>query len=338
MKKEDLMFYRTLFEAIGNTPLIKVPFDSPATILAKLEYLNPGGSVKDRSALFMIEQAEQQGILKPGGTIIDASSGNHGIALAMIGAVKKYRVIITVSEKISQEKYKALRAYGAEVVMCPATKFIDDPQSYHSVAQKIHAETPGSFMPNQYYNVANRKAHYTLTGPEIWEQTEGKITHLFAGAGTGGTVSGIGEYLKEQNENVKIYAIDSAHSLRATKGNPQPYVVEGIGIDFYSDVIKYDVIDDIINITDYDATQLLKKLSRDYGLLVGPSSGAIAAGTLQYLNTFTKDDVVVMIFSDSGRAYLSRDFYDLPDQKPDQPYLHGASSDSPDSDSSATMS
>lgn len=316
-----MLYSSTLLEIIGNTPLVKIPFQSPATILAKLEFFNPGGSVKDRSALFMVEQAEKQGLLKPGGTIIDASSGNHGIALAMIGALKGYKVIVTVSKKISDEKYKALKAYGAKVIMCPATQFIDDPESYHSVAHKIHAETPNSFMPNQYYNIENRRAHYSLTGPEIWKQTEGKITHLFAGAGTGGTVSGIGQFLKEQNKDVKIYAIDSANSLRATNGNPKPYVVEGIGIDFHSDVIDYTVIDKIINVSDEQAIKILPVLSQRYGLLVGPSSGAITAAALENLHTFSKNDVIVLMFSDSGRAYLSRSFYDVQDETPAQPYL-----------------
>lgn len=312
--------YQSVLDAIGNTPLVKVPFKSPATILAKLEYLNPGGSVKDRSALYMIEKAEKDGRLKPGGTIVDASSGNHGITLAMIGAAKGYKVIITVSEKISTEKLQTLQAYGAHVVMCKPTQFIDDPESYHYIAHKIAAETPGSFMPNQYYNEENRDAHYNLLGPEIWKQTEGKITHFFSGAGTGGTVSGVGRYLKEQNPDVKIYAIDSINSLRATGGNPKPYQVEGIGIDFHSDVIDYTVINEVIPVSDAEAIEQLKILSRHFGLLVGPSSGAVAAGMMHYLETFTKDAVVVIMFSDSGRAYLSKHFYDTPHEPVGQLY------------------
>ena len=231
-----------MITAIGNTPLVKIPFNSPATILAKLEYLNPGGSVKDRSALYMIEQAEKQGLLKPGGTIIDASSGNQGIALALIGILKGYKVIITVSKKISREKYQTLKAYGAQVVLCPITKFVDDPESYHTQARRIHETIPGSFMPNQYYNIENRWGHYNLLGPEIWKQTKGKITHYFAGLGTGGTVSGAGQYLKEKNPTIKVIGMDSENSLRATKGNPKPYDIEGIGVDFVSDVINYNVI------------------------------------------------------------------------------------------------
>lgn len=306
--------YQSLLESIGNTPLVKIPLQTPATILAKLEYLNPGGSVKDRSALYMIQQAEKEGLLKPGGTIIDASSGNHGIALAMIGAARGYKVIITVSEKISTEKLKTLKAYGASVVMCAPTEFIDDPKSYHFVAQRIAKETPGSFMPNQYYNIENRKAHYALLGPELWNQTKGTITHFFAGAGTGGTVSGAGTYLKEKNSNIKVYAIDSINSLRATEGHPKPYAIEGIGIDFHSDVIDYNVIDEVLNVGDKESLGLLSEFAQRYGLLVGPSSGAVLAGLYQKLDTFTKDDVVIVMFSDSGRAYLSKNFYGVQDE------------------------
>lgn len=318
------MDYPTLLQAIGNTPLIQIPFDSPATILAKLEYLNPGGSVKDRSALYMVEKAEQEGRLKPGGTLIDASSGNHGITLAMIGAAKGYKVIITVSEKISKEKLQTLRAYGAQVVLCPRTAFIDDPESYHHVAQKIAAETPNSFMPNQYYNEENRDAHYTLLGPEIWKQTDGKVTHFFAGAGTGGTVSGVGRYLKERNPSCKIYAVDSINSLRATKGNPQPYQVEGIGIDFYSDVIDYKVIDEVVAVSDQEAIAAIQKLSKKHGILAGPSSGAVTAAMEHHQATFTKNDIIVLTFSDSGRAYLSKHFYDVQGETVDQFYRRTA--------------
>ncbi len=303
------MLYKNVLDAIGNTPLVRIPFNTKATILAKLEYLNPGGSMKDRSALYMIQQAEKDGRLNPGGTIIDASSGNHGITLAMIGAAKGYRVIITVSEKCSQEKLKTLKAYGAEVVVCPSTQFINDPQGYHSKAQQLHQEIPGSFMPNQYYNTENRDAHYTLLGPEIWSQTEGKITHFFAGTGTGGTVSGVATYLKQQNTTIKIYGIDSVNSLRATNGNPKPYAIEGIGIDFYNDILAKDLIDEFLNVTDQASIEWLKILARQYGFLVGPSSGAVIAGLMQKIETLKEDDVAVVIFGDSGRAYLSKNFY-----------------------------
>jgi cystathionine beta-synthase len=303
------MFAKTILEAIGNTPLVKLNLPTEATVLAKLEYLNPGGSMKDRSALYMIEQAEKKGLLKPGGTIIDASSGNHGIALAMIGAAKGYKVIITVSKKCSKEKYQTLRAYGAEVVVCPSTDFIEHPDSYHSQALALLKATPNSFMPNQYFNIENANGHYALLGPEIWRQTNGTVTHFFAGTGTGGTVSGAGRYLKDQNPAIKIYGIDAATSFHATKGNPQPYKVEGIGIDFDSDVIDYETITELVNVGDPEALAMLKTLAHEHGLLVGPSSGAVAAGLMQKLPTLKKDDVVVIIFGDSGRAYLSKNFY-----------------------------
>jgi len=210
--------YRSLLDAIGNTPLVAVNFDSPATIYAKLEYLNPGGSLKDRSAFFMIEQAEKQGLLQPGGIIIDASSGNQGISTAMIGAIKGYKVIITVSEKISKEKMDAIKSYGAEIIVCPAVDFIEDPKHYHSQAVALHKSTPNSYMPNQYFSTMNSQAHYHLLGPEIWQQTQGTITHFIAGAGTCGTISGVGRYLKEQNPAVRVIALDAATSYRATGG------------------------------------------------------------------------------------------------------------------------
>lgn len=302
------MKYESLIKAIGNTPLVKLQTETPVNLYAKLEYLNPGGSMKDRSALYMIEKAEKEGVLKKGGTIIDASSGNHGIAVAMIGAIKGYKVIIMVSEKISKEKLETIKAYGAEVVICPSTKFIDDYDNYHATALRLHEATPGSFMPNQYFNVANAEGHYNSTGPEIWKQTEGKITHFFAGAGTGGTVSGVGKYLKEQNPNIKIIAIDSNNSLYSTKGNPKPYKVEGIGIDFVSPVLNHSVIDEIVPVSDEQALSTIKNLANNHGLLAGPSSGAVAYAAMQYCKNL-QDGLAVAIFGDSGRAYLTKNFY-----------------------------
>lgn len=301
--------HNSVIDAIGNTPLIKIPFDTPATVLAKLEYLNPGGSIKDRSALYMIEQAEKSGLLKPGGTIIEASSGNQGIAAAMIGAIKKYKVIITISEKSSPEKVNAIKAYGAHVVTCPATSFLEDPRSYHRVALTIHENTPNSFMINQYFNTQNRDAHYHLLGTEIWRQTHGKITHYFAAVGTGGTLSGAGRYLKEKNPAITVCGFDAATSYRSTKGNPQPYKLEGIGVDFDSPVIDYDSIDEIVGIHDNDAVTMMRYLASHVGLLTGPSSGAVAAGVANYISRLKPTDCAVMIFGDSGRAYLSRDYY-----------------------------
>ncbi len=301
--------YQHLLNAIGNTPLIRLPFDSPATLYAKLEYLNPGGSIKDRSALFMVEHAEKNGLLKPGGTIIEPSSGNQGIALAMIGAAKGYKVIITTTPKFSPEKIQTIRAYGAEIVMCPSTEFIEDYNSYHSTAVRLHKDTPNSFMPNQYFNPINAQAHYTLTGPEIWRQTNGTITHFFAAAGTGGTTYGTGKYLKEQNPDIKLIAIDAKNSFYSTKGHPQPYKLEGVGIDFASDVVDYNIMDEVLPVADEDAFAMLKNLARNYGFLVGLSSGAVAWGAHHYLPKLKKGDVAVMIFGDSGRAYLSKDVY-----------------------------
>jgi len=303
------MKYNHILNALGKTPLVKVPLNAPCTIYAKLEYLSPGGSVKDRSASYMIEQAEKKGLLKPGGTIIDASSGNQGIAIAMIGAAKGYKVIITVSEKSSQEKVATIQAYGAHVVTCPATETIDDPRSYHSQAVALHKETPNSFMPNQYFNVANQEAHYSSLGPEIWQQTDGAITHFFAGAGTGGTVSGAGRYLKEQNPAIQVLAVDSHHSYRATNGHPKPYKIEGIGIDFISPVLDSTVIDDIIEVTDEQAHGMLPTLAHKHGILAGSSSGAVAYAAQEYARTLPADAIAVMIFGDSGRAYLTKNLY-----------------------------
>lgn len=303
------MLYDSALHAIGNTPLIRISQSPVASVYAKLEYLNPGGSVKDRSALFMIEEAERRGDLKPGGTIVDASSGNHGVAVAMIGAIKKYRVIITVSEKISTEKLQTIKALGAEVVMCPATAYIDDPRSYHSQAVKIQSQIPGSFMPNQYYNLDNSQAHYTLLGPEIWQQTKGKITHFFAAAGTCGTVSGVGKYLKEKKPEVKVIALDAATSFYSTRGNPQPYKVEGMGIDFTNDILNHKVIDEIVPITDDNALGMLPTIARSDGILVGPSSGAVLYGALEYCKNLGPDICAVAICGDSGRAYLTKNFF-----------------------------
>lgn len=304
------MKYESLLASIGNTPLVKVPFAAAGALYAKLEYLNPGGSVKDRSARFMIEEAERNGTLKPGGTIIEASSGNQGAATAMIAASKGYKAIITVSEKISQEKFQTIKAYGAQVVMCPSTSFIEDPRSYHSQAVAILNKTPNAIMLNQYFNVLNAEGHYRSLAPEVWNQSEGKITHYFAAAGTGGTVSGVGKYLKEKNPHVKVFAVDSDTSWRTTKGNPKPYKVEGMGIDFETPVLNKSVIDDYLPVSDDNALAMLKTMATQYGLLVGPSSGAVAYAAQEYAKKHFKDgDIAVMIFGDSGRAYLTKNFY-----------------------------
>ncbi len=298
---------KNLLEAIGNTPLVQVPFASEAQIFAKLEYLNPGGSIKDRSAFFMIEEAEKNGLLKSGGTIIESSSGNQGVACAMIGAIKGYKVIITASGAMSEEKVKTIKAYGAEVIMCPAVP-ITDPQSRHQQAITIQKNTPNSFMPNQYFNLSNLKAHYTSLGPEIWDQTEGKITHFFAAAGTGGTISGAGKFLKEKNPNIKVIAVDVDVSFHSTKGNPKPYKMEGIGIDFETHCLNESVIDEFIPVSDENGLGMLKIMARK-GFLIGTGSGAVSYAVSTYLNKLKKGDVAVMLFGDSGRAYLSKNYY-----------------------------
>jgi cystathionine beta-synthase len=309
------MMHKAIYHAIGNTPIIGVPITS-GRLYAKLEYLNPGGSVKDRSALYMIEYAEKHGQLKPGGTIIDASSGNQGIAMAMIGAAKGYTVIICVSEKISQEKLQTLRAYGAQVHIFPVTATLNHPESYHAHAVRLQQQIPNSFMPNQYYNILNAQAHYTLLGPEIWQQTEGHITHLFAAAGTGGTVSGAGKFLKEQNPDIRVIAIDSINSYRATNGHPKPYHIEGMGVDFISPVYDETVIDEVLLVSDQQALSTLATLSHQHGLLVGPSSGAVCWAAINYAqNNFCSKDIGIMIFGDSGRAYLTRNYYALDQQE-----------------------
>ena len=297
---------KTILELIGNTPLAKLEFGTQATILAKLEYLNPGGSLKDRSALFMIEEAERRGLLKPGGTIVEASSGNQGIALAMIGAVKGYKVVITVPDRTSDEKIATLRAYGARVFVCPDTDSLDDPQGYHPKANELFKSIPNAFMPNQYHNKLNAQAHYSTTGPEIWKQTNGAITHFFAGTGSCGTITGVGRYLKEQNKNIKVIGIDAAMSAYSSK-NPKSYETEGIGIDS-GDILDISVVDEIIPIEDKDSFAMTKKLANEYGLMVGLSSGAVMHVVMEYSKKLNPTDVAVVIFGDSGRAYLRKVF------------------------------
>jgi cystathionine beta-synthase len=254
----------------------------------------------------MIEDAEQRGLLKPGGTIIESSSGNQGIALAMIGAVKGYKVIILVPDRTSAEKIATLRAYGAKVEICPDTDSLDDPDGYHAKSLELLKTIPDSFMPNQYHNKLNPQAHYSTTGPEIWEQTGGTITHLIVGAGSCGTISGAGKFLKEQNKNIKIIGVDAATSAYSSK-TPRAYNVEGIGIDS-NDNLDLSVVDEIIPISDTDAFNTTKELAKKYGLMVGISSGAVMHILFKKLKTFKPTDVVVVVFADSGRAYLGKVF------------------------------
>lgn len=299
--------YPRILDLIGNTPIAKLDFDTSATFLAKLEYLNPGGSVKDRAALYMIEEAEKQGLLRPGGTIVEASSGNQGIALAMIGALKGYRVIITVPDRTSKEKISALNAYGAEVYVCKNTATLDDPESHHSKAEYFVNSIPGAFMPNQYHNASNPKAHYLTTGPEIWNQTNGTITHFLCAMGSCGTISGVGKYLKEKNSSIKIIGIDSVHSKLSSK-IPAPYQAEGIGVDIISDTLNRSVIDEILTIDDPKIFEMTKRLAQKHGLLVGLSSGAVMSVAVDYVKNLSASCVALVILADSGRAYLSKVF------------------------------
>jgi cystathionine beta-synthase len=300
--------FKTLLECIGNTPIVKLEIGSNPTILAKLEFTNPGGSIKDRAALYMIEEAERVGLLKPGGTIIEGTSGNQGIAIAMIGALKGYRVIITVPDRAASEKISVLRAYGAEVYICPNTDRHDDPNGYHARAEQLLHSIPGAFMPNQFYNKNNPQAHYLSTGPEIWRQTNGCLTHFIAGAGTCGTISGVGRFLKEKNPHIQIIGVDAATSRYSSK-QPKAYKVEGIGIDVVSEVFDQSVVDEIIPIADDDAFAMTQTLATRYGLLVGISSGAVMHVALQYAQKLSKTDVLVVILADSGRNYLSKVFH-----------------------------
>lgn len=305
MRKTDL--FKAFLSYIGNTPLAAIDLGIKATVLAKLEYLNPGGSIKDRAALFMIQEAERKGQLLPGGTIIEASSGNQGIALAMIGALKGYNVIVTAPDRTSIEKISTLQAYGAKVFVCPDTDDLHDPNGYHAKAKELHLKTPNSYMPNQYYNVENPKAHYLTTGPEIWQQTTGALTHCFISMGSCGTISGVGKYLKEQNSKIKIIGIDAATSKLSMPECPKAYRTEGMGVDVITDTLNREVIDEIIPVTD-EATFAMTKELASKGYLVGLSSGAAAHAVLGYQDRLNEQDLVVVIFADSGRAYLSKVF------------------------------
>ena len=300
-----MLSFNSILDEIGNTPLVNLNLGTEATILGKLEYFNPGGSIKDRSALYMIEEAERNGWLKPGGTIVEASSGNQGIALAMIGAIKGYKVIITVPKRTSIEKVATLKAYGAETLVCEDTDSLDDPNGYHTTAERIHEELD-CFMPNQYFNQSNPAAHYHTTGPEIWEQTQGQITHFFAGTGSCGTITGVARFLKEKNSNITIIGIDSIHSAFSSK-NPTAYNVEGIGIDVVSETLDLKVIDEIITIDDKEAFDMTRELA-SRGILAGISSGAVIHVAREYAKKLTSKHLAVAIIGDSGRAYLSKVF------------------------------
>jgi len=313
------MWYNNILETIGNTPLVKlnsVTKDIQATVLAKIESTNPGNSIKDRMAVKMIEDAEKSGKLKPGGTIIEGTSGNTGMGLAMAAIIKGYKCIFTTTDKQSKEKVDALRAFGAEVVVCPTNVDPEDPRSYYSVSSRLEKETPNSWKPNQYDNLSNTQAHYEQTGPEIWEQTEGKITHLVVGVGTGGTASGIGKYLKEKNPNIQIWGIDTYGSVfkkyKETgildKDEIYPYITEGIGEDFLPQNVDFDVIDLFEKVTDKDAALMTRDIARKEGIFAGNSSGSVIAGLLQLKDKLKPEDVVVTIFHDHGSRYMGKMF------------------------------
>jgi len=316
-----MKYYNNILETIGNTPLVKlnaIVKDIPALVLAKVETTNPGNSVKDRMALKMIEDAEAAGTIKPGGTIIEGTSGNTGMGLALAAIIKGYKLICTLSDKQSKEKMDILRAVGAEVIVCPTNVGPEDPQSYYSVAKRLAKETPNSLYINQYDNLSNRLAHYESTGPEIWEQTEGKITHFVVGVGTGGTISGVGKYLKEKNPNIKIWGIDTYGSVFKKyhetgifdENEIYSYITEGIGEDILPKNVDFDLIDHFEKVTDKDAAVYTRNLAREEGVFVGNSAGAAVSGILQLKDQLTKDDVVVVLFHDHGSRYVGKMFND----------------------------
>lgn len=316
-----MKYANNILETIGNTPLVKInkiTADIPALVLAKVETFNPGNSAKDRMAVKMVEDAEKDGRLKPGGTIIEGTSGNTGMGLALVAIIKGYKLICVISDKQSKEKMDILRAVGAEVVVCPTDVEPDDPRSYYSVSKRLAQETPNSWYVNQYDNPSNALAHYEQTGPEIWEQTGGKITHFVVGVGTGGTISGIGKYLKEKNPNIKIWGIDTYGSVfkkyhETGIFDPEeiyPYITEGIGEDILPKNVDFSIIDGFEKVTDKDAAIYQRRLAKEEGIFVGNSAGSVIKGVLQLKDQFKPDDVVVVLFHDSGSRYVGKMFND----------------------------
>ncbi len=317
----SMEYAENILGTIGNTPMVKMNAlvkDVDALVLAKYETFNPGNSVKDRMALKMIEDAEADGRLKPGGTIIEGTSGNTGMGLALAAVVKGYKLICVMADKQSKEKIDILRAVGAEVVVCPTAVEPDDPRSYYSVSKRLGEETPNSWYVNQYDNPSNAQAHYESTGPEIWKQTEGKVTHFIVGVGTGGTISGVGKYLKEQNPDVKIWGVDTYGSVFKKyhetgifdENEIYSYVTEGIGEDILPKNVDFDIIDGFTKVTDKDAAVYTQRLAKEEGMFLGNSAGSAIKGLLQLKEHFTKDDVVVVLFHDHGSRYVGKMFND----------------------------
>ena len=314
-------YAENILGTIGNTPLVKInklAEDIDALVLAKYETFNPGNSVKDRMAVKMIEDAEAAGLLKPGGTIIEGTSGNTGMGLALAAIVKGYRMVCVMADKQSKEKIDILRAVGSEVVVCPSDVAPEDERSYYSTSKRLSEETPNSWYVNQYDNLSNTKAHYESTGPEIWKQTDGKVTHFVVGVGTGGTISGVGKYLKEQNPNIKVWGIDTYGSVfkkyhetgEFDEKEIYPYVTEGIGEDILPKNVDFSIIDGFTKVTDKDAAIYTQRLAKEEGMFLGNSAGAAMKGLLQLKENFKKDDVVVVLFHDHGSRYVGKMFND----------------------------
>jgi cystathionine beta-synthase len=308
-------YFENVMEAVGNTPLTRLGRIERgegirARILAKLEYLNPGGSVKDRPAIKMLEVAEKEGLLKPGGTVVEPTSGNTGAGLALAAAVKGYHCICVMPEKASKEKQDLLRALGAEVVVTPTDLTPDDPESYYAVAERLAREIPGGFKPGQYENPANPLSHYETTGPEIWSQTEGRIRVFVAGMGTCGTITGTGRYLKERDPSVKIVGADPEGSIFSDPENIHQYAVEGVGEDFYPDNYDPEVVDEVIQVTDRESFLMTRQLMREEGLFVGGSCGMAVVAAVRAAKELPDDAVVVVLLPDTGRNYLTKVFDD----------------------------